>query len=131
MKRYFRRMGALLAGILLILAMNTNAFASDLSGCTGTWLLDEEPVSTLEISDLGNGKLYVEAFYYRIWSMEGTASVTGDGKMAVFQATDETNELGILELEGDSIIFRVIVSPENEGSSIQDFLMDHPFVYHR
>ena len=130
MMRNFRRMGALLAGILLVLAMNMNAFASDLSDFTGTWLLDEEPISTLEISDLGNGKLYVDAFYYRIWSMEGTALVSGDGKMAVFQSDSAIGELGILELDGDSIIFRVIVPPEDSGF-IQEFLMDHPFVYHR
>ena len=118
--------------LLMIMCISVSVSAnSTLQDCTGVWQLQEEPISTLTISERPDGRLQIEAFFYRIWNMEGLATVSGDGKMAVFQSTEGIGELGILDYNGDTISFRVIVPPESAGDFIYDFLMDHPFVYKR
>ena len=123
-----------LTGILgvfaIVVIISSAAYAAEtLQECNGTWILDEEPQSTLVISEMASGRLSVDAAFYRMFRLEGHATVSGDGKMAIFQG--DTDTMGILSCEGNSLVFRVIEPPEAVGSTSYEFFMDHPFIYHR
>ena len=131
MKNIVRKLLALITAAVLFVIPVSSVYAGNLQGFVGKWVLDEEEESYIDISEGNDGYLFVEYFLYRIYGVEGTARVSGDGKRAIFIAFPPSDEMGVLELEGDSLIFRMILSTDDTRGYLSDTLTKQPFVYHR
>ena len=98
----------------------------------GDWILEEDGLSSMRLSDCENGKFNLYAGFYRLVGFEAEAQWIKDSELAVFSASDGSEFQGWMELREDSVTLHVSVAPNEYGqSSFGGYFDDHAFRFVR
>lgn len=77
----------------------------------GDWVLDEDGLSSMRLSDCANGKFQLYAGFFRLVGFDAEAQFIKGSELAVFSSSDGSEFQGWMELEDDAI---TQVSPSNQ-----------------
>ena len=104
-----------------------------LEACAGSWVLDEDGLSELEISNVTYCHFELYAGFFRLIGFTADAVLQSDGRTAVFSDNDGGDFSGWMELGEDKIVLHVFCCPDYTDEGFVDEFFDNgkPFVYSR
>lgn len=98
----------------------------------GDWVLEEDGLSSMRLSDCAEGQFQFYAGFFRLVGFDAEAQFIKGNELAVFSCSDGSEFQGWMEFSDDSVTMHVLPAPKNYGAtSFDGFFDDRSFRFVR
>ncbi len=112
--------------------IGTPAAEESCAAWMGDWVLEEDGLSSMRLSDFADGKFQLYAGFFRLIGFDAEAQFIKGDELAVFSCSDGSEFQGWMEFDDDSVTLHVLPAPNDYGkTSFDGFFDDRAFRFVR